>query len=117
MRCLESKSLISSSGLQFITVFILIIAIILFGILKVLGGSELAAILSGISGYILGKGGVGITEKANTPDIPTKEDTSIFQTDTIDEISGFVVAEEPGGKEEDNRKKEEDDKFFPGVNQ
>ncbi|MDR0307983.1 MAG: hypothetical protein LBI42_14250 [Chitinispirillales bacterium] len=52
-----SKQLLSSSGLQFITVFILIIAIILFGILNVLGGSELAAILSGISGYILGKGG------------------------------------------------------------
>jgi hypothetical protein len=51
-----SKQLLSSAGLQFITVFILIIAIILFGILNVLGGSELAAILSGISGYILGKG-------------------------------------------------------------
>ncbi|MDR3013404.1 MAG: hypothetical protein LBU70_09405 [Chitinispirillales bacterium] len=52
-----SKQLLSSSGLQFITVFILIIAIILFGILNILGGSELAAIISGISGYILGKGG------------------------------------------------------------
>jgi len=52
-----SKLLLSSAGLQFITVFVLIIAIILFGILSVLKGSELAAILSGISGYILGKGG------------------------------------------------------------
>jgi len=52
-----SKQLLSSAGLQFITVFVLIIAIILFGILSVLKGSELAAILSGISGYILGKGG------------------------------------------------------------
>lgn len=51
-----SKELLSSNGLQFITLFVLIIAIILFGILNVLGGSELAAILSGISGYILGKG-------------------------------------------------------------
>lgn len=51
-----SKELLSGNGLQFITLFVLIIAIILFGILNILGGSELAAILSGISGYILGKG-------------------------------------------------------------
>ncbi len=55
-----SKGLLTDSGLQFITVFILIIAIILFGILNVIGGSELAAILSGISGYVLGKGGQGL---------------------------------------------------------
>jgi hypothetical protein len=58
-----SQLLLSGAGLQFITVFILIIAIILFGILNVLGGSELAAILSGISGYVLGKGGEAIVEK------------------------------------------------------
>lgn len=46
----------SGNGLQFITLFSLIIAIILFGVLGVLEGRELAAILSGISGYILGKG-------------------------------------------------------------
>ncbi len=51
-----SKELLSGNGLQFITLFVLIIAIILFGILNILGGSELATILSGISGYILGKG-------------------------------------------------------------
>jgi hypothetical protein len=51
-----SSSLLSGNGLQFITLFVLIIAIILFGILGVLEGRELAAILSGISGYILGKG-------------------------------------------------------------
>jgi hypothetical protein len=56
------KQLLSGAGLQFVTVFVLIIAIILFGILKVLGGSELAAILSGISGYILGKGGGAVAE-------------------------------------------------------
>lgn len=52
-----ARNLLSETGLQFITIFVLIIAIILFGILNILGGSELAAILSGISGYILGKGG------------------------------------------------------------
>jgi hypothetical protein len=51
-----TKDLLSGNGLQFITLFVLIIAIILFGILNILKGSELAAILSGISGYILGKG-------------------------------------------------------------
>jgi hypothetical protein len=51
-----SKDLLGGYGLQFITLFVLIIAIILFGILDILKGSELAAMLSGISGYILGKG-------------------------------------------------------------
>ncbi|MFT5646590.1 MAG: hypothetical protein ACI976_001272 [Aureispira sp.] len=51
-----SSHLLSGNGLQFITLFVLIIAIILFGILGILEGRELAAILSGISGYILGKG-------------------------------------------------------------
>lgn len=51
-----SKQLLSGYGLQFITLFVLIIAVILFGILSILQGSELAAILAGISGYILGKG-------------------------------------------------------------
>jgi hypothetical protein len=57
-----SKALLTDSGLQFVTVFILIIAIILFGILNVIGGSELATILSAISGYILGKGGKGFSD-------------------------------------------------------
>jgi len=55
---LSKRFLSGGAGLQFITVFVLIIAVILFGILNVLGGSELAAILSGISGYVLGKGSI-----------------------------------------------------------
>jgi len=51
-----SKELLSGNGLQFITLFVLIIAVILFGILNILQSSELAAILAGISGYILGRG-------------------------------------------------------------
>lgn len=47
--------LIGESGLQFITIFVIIIAVILFGIMNILKGSELAAILSAIAGYILGK--------------------------------------------------------------
>ena len=43
------------AGLQFITLFSLIIAIILFGLTDVLQGRELAALPGGISGYILGR--------------------------------------------------------------
>lgn len=45
------------SGIQFVTLFSLIIAIILFGITGILGDKELAALLGGLSGYILGKYG------------------------------------------------------------
>lgn len=64
------KEMLGSMGLQFITLFVLITAIILFGILGVLQSSELAAILSGISGYILGKG-VQSNINKNNPDAVT----------------------------------------------
>jgi prepilin-type N-terminal cleavage/methylation domain-containing protein len=44
------------SGIQFITLFSLVIAIILFGITGILQDKELAALLGGLSGYILGRG-------------------------------------------------------------
>lgn len=50
-------------GLQFITIFSIIIAIILFGITEVLGGKEIAALIGGISGYILGRNSMGKTKK------------------------------------------------------
>ncbi len=43
-------------GIQFITLFSIVIAVILFGIIEVLEGKELAALLGGLSGYILGRG-------------------------------------------------------------
>ena len=46
-------------GLQFITLFVLIIAIILFGVTGVLEGKELAALLGGLAGYILGSSASG----------------------------------------------------------
>jgi predicted nucleic acid-binding Zn-ribbon protein len=46
----------NESGIQFITLFALVIAIILFGIVDILEGKELAALLGGLSGYILGRG-------------------------------------------------------------
>jgi hypothetical protein len=45
----------AQSGIQFLTLFSLVIAIILFGITGVLEGKELAALLGGLSGYILGR--------------------------------------------------------------
>lgn len=43
------------AGIQFVTLFSLVIAIILFGIITILEGKELAALLGGLSGYILGR--------------------------------------------------------------
>lgn len=43
------------SGLQFLTLFSIVIAIILFGITSILQDKELAALLGGLSGYILGR--------------------------------------------------------------
>lgn len=43
------------AGMQFVTLFSIIIAIILFGITQILEGKELAALLGGLSGYILGR--------------------------------------------------------------
>jgi hypothetical protein len=43
------------AGIQFITLFSIVIAVILFGILEILGANELSALLGGLSGYILGK--------------------------------------------------------------
>jgi hypothetical protein len=53
----EIKKLIiaNEAGIQFVTVFSIVIAIILFGIIGVLEGKELSALLGGLSGYILGK--------------------------------------------------------------
>lgn len=43
------------TGLQFVTLFSIVIAIILFGITGILEAKELAALLGGLSGYILGR--------------------------------------------------------------
>lgn len=45
----------NDAGIQFITVFSIVIAVILFGIIGVLESKELSALLGGLSGYILGK--------------------------------------------------------------
>ncbi|MDR2383676.1 MAG: hypothetical protein LBD76_07340 [Prevotellaceae bacterium] len=120
-----SKHLLSSSGLQFITVFILIIAIVLFGILGVLGGSELAAILSGISGYILGKGGNGAVEtiqKGTAEKGKNANKTQQLSAGIAEKESPVIFIENERDNKEpvnpsDNANQDEtteDDKFFPG---
>jgi len=52
------------SGLQFITLFSLVISIVLFGILGILEGRELAALLGAISGYVLGRVSAGDSQTA-----------------------------------------------------
>lgn len=96
-----SKDLLGGYGLQFITLFVLIIAIILFGILDILKGSELAAMLSGISGYILGKGIQDkklITDPANTTTVTSSPQASISVTPnpvTPDPVTLEPVTSEP----------------------
>jgi uncharacterized membrane protein len=51
----REKMFTGQSGIQFVTLFSLVIAIILFGITGILEGKELAALLGGLSGYILGR--------------------------------------------------------------
>jgi hypothetical protein len=55
------------SGIQFITLFSLVIAIILFGITGILESRELSALLGGLSGYILGRSGGSENKLAKDP--------------------------------------------------
>ncbi|MEM7269419.1 MAG: hypothetical protein AAF401_09210 [Pseudomonadota bacterium] len=45
----------NDAALQFVALLSIIIAIIIFGITKILGGNELSALLGSIAGYILGR--------------------------------------------------------------
>lgn len=57
----------SDSGIQFVTLFSIVIAIIIFGITGILEGKELSALLGSLSGYILGK--VTINSVSKDPQI------------------------------------------------
>lgn len=59
-------------GLQFITLFSLVIAITLFGLLNILEGKELAALLGGLSGYILGRSNLGGGHPDRRPESPDR---------------------------------------------
>ncbi|HEY6245375.1 MAG TPA: Ig-like domain-containing protein [Pyrinomonadaceae bacterium] len=60
------------TGIQFLTLFSLVIAIILFGIINILEGKELAALLGGLSGYILGRTTQKNGAAPPAPDAPQK---------------------------------------------
>jgi hypothetical protein len=67
----------NDSGLQFVALFSIIIAIILFGVINVLEGRELAALLGGLAGYILGRGNLGGSTGSNRAEqIPTNTQTT-----------------------------------------
>jgi len=60
------------TGIQFLTLFSIVIAIILFGITSILESRELSALLGGLSGYILGRTarqGAGQSQTASQPDM------------------------------------------------
>jgi hypothetical protein len=57
-------------GMQFVTLFLIVIAIILFGIMGTLEGKELSALLGGLSGYILGRAG---TKRSAAPPTDPKQ--------------------------------------------
>lgn len=58
-------------GIQFITLFLIIIAVILFGIMGILESRELSALLGALSGYILGRSTYTVRKQNNSSE---KED-------------------------------------------
>lgn len=58
------------TGIQFLTLFSIVIAIILFGITGILQDKELAALLGGLSGYILGRYSQDKTPSTPPPNQP-----------------------------------------------
>jgi hypothetical protein len=77
----SSRSIVESifsndSGIQFITLFSIVIAVILFGIIGVLEGKELSALLGGLSGYILGRGANNLPRDGTKPGVDQQSSTS-----------------------------------------
>lgn len=86
------------SGIQFVTLFSLIISIILFGITGILGDKELSALLGGLSGYILGKYNATDQSTKNAPVVdgkqnPKQEDKTL---PVAVGVAKTVIAQDPG---------------------
>jgi hypothetical protein len=80
------------AGIQFITLFSLVIAIILFGVLEILADKELAALLGGISGYILGR------VSSDRSEISTSEPgTKTLVAPTISFTAPATISDSSGG--------------------
>lgn len=73
------------TGIQFLTLFSLVIAIILFGITSILESKELSALLGGLSGYILGR-----TMRPTTPGSQTVAGLAEFQK-FLKDLKSIVV--------------------------
>ena len=86
-------------GIQFITLFSLVIAIILFGILEILKDKELAALLGGISGYILGRTGSDKRDgETHSPVTVTSKNISFSAPNMIDDAGGALAAFKVGDR-------------------
>ncbi len=71
------------AGIQFLTLFSIVIAIILFGITGILEGKEISALIGGISGYILGRG-------SQKEDISTQINTDEKKAETADDLAAKI---------------------------
>lgn len=107
-----------SEGMQFLTLFLIVIAIILFGIMGTLEGKELAALLGGLSGYILGRSSTtsganaGATDRAAQDqaarDQAAKDEAARDQAAkdqaSKDQAAKDQTAKDEGAKNEDGKK-------------
>ena len=89
-----SKIFGGQEGLQFITLFSLVVAIILFGVTGVLEGKELSALLGGLAGYILGRSGHGGSGADQSSDGggPKQKVRGVAETPTTASSTDKVVA-------------------------
>ena len=98
------------AGMQFLTLFSLVIAIILFGITGILQDKELAALLGGLSGYILGRNTspasrssslrVSTKHDKETEDGEDSSETSNSADDNDDDSDGQSIEAESENKEQ-----------------
>lgn len=80
---IAAKIFSGEMGMQFVTLFLIVIAIILFGIMGTLEGRELAALLGGLSGYILGKAGFKREEASEPNPVPNPNPNSVLNPNPL----------------------------------
>ena len=110
------------TGIQFLTLFSLVIAIILFGIINILEGKELAALLGGLSGYILGRttqraGAAAPTEPMTALQKFVGDLKSINLTPALADLSSTATTQQIIAEPKDVKRAliKDDDKLFVPV--
>ena len=88
-----------SEGMQFLTLFLIVIAIILFGIMGTLEGKELAALLGGLSGYILGRSSTTSGTNSGAADRAAQDQAAGNQI-TQDEAAKDQAAKDQAAKDQ-----------------